>query len=375
MTDIVSAARELARAVDGVDWDAAQVEAAVAGLQTAAASEAGDAALDDALEVLVERLARARVDDCDGVAHLALSAGALAERGASARRLGTALVPHLVPVLRSARRYADRCLRELPADEDDDADGDEGYDAAGRDDVLVVVDDRSVTREVFRSGLEEDRPGACALFHLERWVLPSVSALTRDRELLAGAVADGDLVAAVGAMVDSDAHWLDVLLGVELDQVWLVLCPSQGRGFRVTVDGVVDNFTLHALLADALGRCGIPTGSNPAGLVDFVRGVSDSRPRDHVEGSFNLYDYRAAGSDVTQPMGVPQPFWVWGEGRPHDVPFFDGTRTLVVGPPGYARSWSADRTFWALPAEVRVTEELTADEVQRLLHDASHAAT
>jgi hypothetical protein len=371
MTDIVTAARELARVVDGVDWDLARVRAVQDTLY--AALDAGDGDMEEAFAVLLDRLSRSRVDDGDGVAHVVITLGALVEAGASARRLGGVLLPKLVPVLHAARRYADRCLGQLPPLDDSEQDEEDLGETMA--DTALHVDDRPIPRDLFRAGMADDRPGATSLYWLSQWVRPTVAALTRDRALLQRATADRELAAAARAAADAGAHWLDVLLGVELEQTWLVLCPLAGRGFRVEVDGIADNFTLHVLLADALGRFGIPTEDNPPELFDFLRGIVDDCPRNHIIGSFNLYDFRAATSDVAEPSKVAQEYWVWGEGNPRDVPRFEGIRTLVVGPPWARRIIGSDRTFWSLPTDVKVIDELTSEETQTILARAAAGPT
>jgi hypothetical protein len=365
MVEVVWAARELAQAVDGVDWDAAWVESAVRQLN-GAKRQADTAGLDAALQVLLDRLIRSRLDDADGVAHVAISAGSLVESGASARALGEVLLAKIPDVLRGARRYADRCLRQLPA-LDPDTYEDET-------DALAVVDDRVIPRDIFRAHLAEDRPGGCALVYLREWVLPTVAALTRDRELLRRAIADRELAVLAGAVANSEARRLDVLLGVQLEQVWTVLCPVQQRGFQVMLDGVVDNYTLHLLLAEALMPLGIPATANPADVVAYARGESDSRSTNHVKGSWNMYDYRAASLDLTDPTAAPLSMWVWGEGRPRDVPTLDGVRTLLIGPQRPSRTWNSPRTFHALPSSIQVIEELEPARVKSLLTRACKTA-
>jgi hypothetical protein len=339
-------ARELARAVDGVDWDAYEVQRAVEGLHAHLPPVAGADERDRALGVLVDRLARWRPEHADGTAHVAMGAGVLVEAGASPRRLGEVLLSALPDVLRGARRYADRCLSAPSAPSED------------VDDVLVAVDGHAIRRDTYRAHLAADRPGACCLVDLRTWVLPAVAALTRDRELLERAVRDADLTAAAAALRDSPAHWLDLLLGVRLDEAWLVLCPLERRGFRVRLDGVADNRTLHLLLAEELVPRGVPGTRNPPDVVAFCRGGAPWPETSAVLGSWNLYDYRAAPYDLAVPAAVPTATWVWGEGRPTDVPELDGMRTLLVGPQQPWRSWRVGRPFAALGSAVTVEAEL-----------------
>jgi hypothetical protein len=369
------AARELARAVDGVDWDAYRVERAVDALHAYLPPVGGADERDRALGVLVDRLARWRPEDADGTAHAALGAGVLVEAGAPPRRLGEVLLAALPGVLRAARRYADRCLAEPSAPSaGPEAAGAGGAAGDGDDDVLVAVAGHAIRRDTFRAHLAGDRPGACCLVDLRTWVLPAVAALTRDRELLLRATRDADLTAAAAALRDSPAHWLDLLLGVRLDEAWLVLCPVEGRAFRVRLDGVADNRTLQLLLAEELVPLGVPGTVNPPDVVAFCRGGAPWPETSTVLGSWNLYDYRAAPYDLAVPASVPTTAWVWGEGRPTDVPELDGVRTLLVGPQQPWRSWRVGRPFAALGSDVTVEAELGPVETANALGRARAAA-
>ncbi len=357
---ITAYAEEFALAVNGIDWDASRVQQAWNAM-TEAAQDAETADLNAALDVLCRRIEAWDILDSDGTAMAALRAGALVESGGSARRLAIALLAKLPGVLAGARRYADLCLG-------DPATRSAAESECEDEDILTEVDRVAISREVFRSRLTTDRPDACCLSYLRNWVMPTVAALTRDREMLKAARQDQNLVQAAWAMRDSDAHWLNVLLQCEIEATWLVLCPTAGRGFWVGVDGVADNFTLHALLAGALTQHGIPdSDANSPELLAYLRGESDVCPTNHVNGAWNLYDHRAASMDLTRASEVDQSAWVWGEGRPWDVPMIDGIRTLLVGPQSYQRSWNPRRTFEALPANVWVMRELPATEVQSRL--------
>jgi hypothetical protein len=348
-------AADLTRAVDGIDWDASRVEVCCQRLVRESRLATPSEIL-DALDLLVDRLARATVDDADGVAHVAISAGTLVERGGPARRLGETLLGLAPAVLIAARRYADRCLAAMGPDSDDDAEGAE-------EDAVAYVDDRAIPRAIFRAGLDQDRPGAAALACLRQWTLPTVASLTRDRDLLHRAVSDARFSAAAEGLRRSEASWLHVLTGVQLEAPWMVLFPMLERGFRIVVDGVVSNFDLHALLADLLMPRGIPGTSNPPDVIAVIRGESSECRRNYVAGSWNLYSYRAAAYDLSEARHVPHAHWVWGEGQPRDVPELDGVRTLLVGPSALERSWNAGRTFAALRAQVEVREELSPNAV------------
>jgi hypothetical protein len=70
----------LCRDVNGIDWNAEAVQTDLNAMLAAnrRASQAQRAA---AFEILLARLRAARVEDADGVAHVAISAGTLVESG------------------------------------------------------------------------------------------------------------------------------------------------------------------------------------------------------------------------------------------------------------------------------------------------------
>lgn len=352
-------AAELTRAVDGRDWDANRVDRLCRQLVRESRSAARDS-LSAALDLLLERLARARLEDADGVAHVAMSSGTLVERGAPPRRLGELLLDRLPDVLAAARRCADACLAALGPDTDEDVDRSE-------EDAVAYVDDRAIPSAVFRDQVEADRPGAAALAGLRQWTLPAVAALTRDRELLARAARDAAFCRAAGSLRRSEASWLHLLCGVQLEAPWLILFPLVERGFRVVVDGVTTNFDLHALLADALVPRGLPGKTNPPDVIAVIKGETSECRRSFVSGSWNFYTHAAAAHDLREPRRVPHETWVRGEAQPRDVPEVDGVRTLLVGPSAFERTWNAGRTFAALRTSVTVGEELSTEAVRELL--------
>lgn len=408
--ELDAAIRDLTEAVSGVDWDAERVQENVQTI-LGEVEDASTDELDAALACLVDRIRAHEVADGDGTAHVAITAGTLVENGADAAPLARVLLEKIPEVLRAARRYADLCLADprTPAAGEDDESLDEDEDSIDDDEVLADdldegeedwseeeaedwteedwseddedsdeleeggegeithVDQRPILREVFRDHLAEDRGGAAALAYLGSWTLPAIAAWTRDRDCLWRASQNEELVGLAERMFDSEAHWLRHLLGAQLDARWLVLCPLESRGFEVAVDGVVSNFDLHALLAAALIPLGIPGESNPPEITDYLSGRGPAPQQNHVVGSWNLYDHRAAGHDLRDGSRVPQKYWVWGEGIPNDVPTSDGRRILVVGPAAYVRTWGVGRTFSDLDARVEVLGELDADSYRRTL--------
>ena len=136
-----------------------------------------------------------------------------------------------------------------------------------------------------------------------------------------------------------------------LDEEILVLHPETGRGWKVRVRGVSDNFQLHTLLADAL--IGDPEKGFLPGRRPDPRIVAAARDRPVdpaatlAEGAFNLMNWQALRPDRTLPAGQDgSAHWIWNEGVPADIEGFEGRawccwvrrRTIGRGTPA-AASW------------------------------------
>lgn len=335
--------RALCVAVDGVDWDASRVQACVDALHRVGPRATPDER-EAAARLLAARIARARVEDADGVAHAAISGGCLVEWGASPRPLGEALLAKITGVLVAARRYADACIADVPERRDDDEE---------TADAICDVDGVAIPYDVFRSHVTRDRPGAAALARLREWALPTIATLTRDRALLARAIDDRALRDAAWSMGDSDAGWMKVLLATQLDSRWRLAWIDHERVFELRVDGVSSNFDLHTGVERALAQLG-------AGVPDPVRADGS------VAASIELLVW--SGIAVVKPEGgvraMPMNEIVWREGLPTDVSAWRGMRTLVATRASIQRGWRAQRPFSALLPEVRVERELPPGEAR-----------
>jgi hypothetical protein len=348
MNDLEAAARQLVKAVDGINWDAAQVGSSIDAIHRFGEHATAEQR-DFALKVLVDRLHLFSVDDGDGTAHVAITAGTLVEFGASAEPLAEVLLEKIPSVLIAARECADVCLAdprtptEIPEDD--------------QSDLLTEVDQCPILGEVFRDHLEQHRARA-ALAYLEQWTLAAVAAWTRSRADLLRAKNDPHLVELAECMAESEASWLRVLLGAQLESSWVVLCPMEERGFRVLLDGVASNQDLHVQLAAALIPRGIEGTACSDDVVAYLEGHGKTPKKKWVAGTWNLYDYRAGVLDLADGSQVPHEYWVWAEGIPNDIPQLPGEPILIIGPASVQRSWSLERTFSALPSRVKMIEEL-----------------
>jgi len=327
---------------------AASVDDAYAGAQRLLAElDGADAATRQrALGRLADVLPTASVD-CAGV--VALACGALVEHGGDPERPLDALLGRLPEVLAGAAAFADACRAQAKADDD-------AIERYG-DEVAKTMPAEAVAWGAL------DLFASAAIAVLAR--SPAARRRARARpELAKRAAAVGDL--------HGKAKFLAELLRVLDDEVLLVLHPETGRGWKVRIGGISDNFQLHTLLADALigdPEKGLLSGRRPDPRIGAA---ARDRPVDPsvtlAEGAFNLMNWQALRPDRTLPAGQDgSAHWIWNEGVPDDIEKFEGVRVVLLGPSPYHRTWDAGRRFEDMPADLKVVETLTPAAADGLL--------
>jgi hypothetical protein len=202
---------------------------------------------------------------------------------------------------------------------------------------------------------------------LSLMMLPTMAVLGRGAEFRQAARADAELVRGVEALRDHnrEADFVATTLGFTDAMELVVLHPGEGKGFRVELEAVNTNFHLFTLLQGELINGGHLSGREvDPEVLAVARGEAapDRLPSD--DARFHFYDWRGPagpGSSAHADMAN----WVWGEGRPGDIPEFEGTRVVILTPPVLgSRMW--DGNFFAnihdaLRSAARMTEVLTAE--------------
>jgi hypothetical protein len=259
-------------------------------------------------------------------ARLALLGGALVEDGADPGPLVAPVVAGTCGALARCAQFVAVWRRlagedvELP-----DPDGD----AAAVERTIGVLSGPSGLPGPEAYGLAE------SWFAADGWVRAACTLLTAE-SVRAGLLRREELTAAAAALspLRADVRCLAGLLAILDAEPVLVLHRPTGRGYEVTVDGVGDVGTLHALLAGAV-----------AGDV-------------------------SARFDLTGADGGA----LADDGRAADVPLLDGRRVVVLDAPADGRDRDLARDLSAVHASVRMDRHLPAAEAAGWLAKVAPAA-
>lgn len=270
----------------------------------------------------------------------AVLCGALIELGADPAPLTPVLRLRLAEVAAQAAEFAAVWGREFPGEGLPEPDQSEFESALERLDAVIAPDAAVRLAESW--------------FGLHSWIRCATTLLQTSADARRACQADPALRAAVAALDPEreDLGWLSVLLLVLNGDQLVVLHRATGRGWRVTIGGVGDNFQLHVLLAATL------SGPAADGMLDGLEvdpawtAVATDAPYEafggHVQGWFNLVD--AYGG------------WIWNEGVPADIPALDGVRVVVLDPPPYERGWDNMRRFPMMTATITLDEVMSPAE-------------
>ena len=132
------------------------------------------------------------------------------------------------------------------------------------------------------------------------------------------------------------------------DEPLLVLHRASGKGFRLRMSGIADNYQLQTLLAAALiGGRHLPGEAPSRAAVAY----STDAPLD--PGQVDKLPYTTECFNFAEPSGR----WIWSETTPSRIPVTDGVRRLVLDPPVFRHAY---RTLRFLP---RVPGSLVLEEV------------
>jgi hypothetical protein len=305
----------------------------------------------DELTAAVGELAPVLAHKPEGVfAQLTLIAGAYVEWGGSAVALAANAPTCTLMTMRLRMRFSELWPvvgggRAEPSQEQ----------APAMNELLGLFRAAAGGRGLGRSGREPDEI-AVSWFDAPHWVNLMITALgSREFRAAADLLPEiGEAAARLGDAVPR-AHWLTGLVRVLDDEPVIVLDHASGRGFRLTMSGIGDNFQLHTLLADRLigdPARGLLSGERPA--PTWVAAATAGPPQgpldDPIERRFRLFDGTGA--------------YVYPEGCPADIPVVDGVRVIVLHPPRGRYRWAGGRTYQHMVPALALDAVMTPDEVR-----------
>jgi len=303
----------------------------------------------DEVTAAVGELAQVLACHPEGVfARLALAAGAFVEWGGSPLALAASAPACTLATMRSRARFSEL----WPV-----AGG--GRPEPGPDQAPAMAELTGLFRAAAgQLGLPERETISIAIswFDVGHWVNLMITALGR-REFrdAAGLLPQiSDAAMQLGESVPW-AQWLPGLAQVLDDEPVVVIDHATGRGFRLTMSGVGDNFQLHTLLADRL--TGDPARGLLAGQQPAPAGVAAAPPAPPQRPAGGLNPRRVRLFDAAGT-------YIYPEGRPAGIPLVEGARVIVLHPPRGNYSWTCGRTYKHMVPDFTLDHIMTPDEAQ-----------
>lgn len=290
---------------------------------------------------------------------LCLALGALVEGGASPELAWPSIVRDLRTMLDGATAFAAAVVKRAKEP---------------RVDVAI----ESVGSEVARKKPRE----ADAWNTLPSRCLAAVACLTRSKKLRSNARKDVALQEAAWPLSDAISEVGSLLQALRLvdDETLLVLAPDAGRGWRVAIDAMPSNADLYVLLGDAL--VGDPKKGRLAGrrpdpdaVAALRRGIMPKRVSS-VTLPFHLVAWTAIEPSGSLPPSSASEtdHILWPEGIPGDIPKFGNEHVVVLQRTSSPKPTPIAPSFEGLKPDLRVTAELSFDDVERTMKKLGKAS-
>ena len=360
VSPVDGALSELARLARADNSTSAAFEDAIRAVWRAASRVPPEMA-NDAMRTMLPLLS---VPSVPRAGFVALCCGGLVERGADPEIALAVVIERLRGVLPEAVAFAEAALQLSRTEQ-----------IPGTDvDLTAMV-------EEFGSHVARAQPPlAWAWTATDLFGRAAIAMLSRSKAGREAARHDAELANGLARLagVLPLANWLAQILAVLDDEEILVLHPGLGRGYRVRISGLADNFQLHTLLAGALlgdpAQGWLPGQAPLPQVLAAARGETVDGESPVARGVFNLVGWRGLNAEGQLPAGGEQALWIWGEGAPSEIEPFEGLRVVLLGETPYARSWPAEARFPGLAAEVAVLEKLDAATVGNWLRRLAAAA-
>ena len=300
-------------------------------------------------QVLIDQLAPAiRQADIPCTGLVAQACAALAEEGADPVAAIPFIAERLEVFLPTYLSFIEACWeahKANPAELGKDATEDEVVEAYGMQAEQKMSD---VFDQIFPA-LRELGPATVILLARS----PAGRSQIRSRSHLRGLIAR--LAASHGSL-----ETIEIMLLMPESEELLVLRPGMKRGYRVRISGILDNFQLHTLLADAL--IGNPAegwlpGSKPdPRVVTVAKGGLPPKDLPVAYGAFKLVNWEGLKPGFS--VSDDPEYIIWNEGTIKDIHTLEDQRVVLLAPPPYTNTWTVNNKIPGLAASLDVLEIL-----------------
>ncbi|MBD8387498.1 hypothetical protein [Dysgonomonas sp. BGC7] len=289
--------------------------------------------------------------------------GYLVERGFPDNAILDDLINLYIRLLDTSKPFYDMFFSQIRTIDETDEDRDNKIDQIFAD---LINDKETISTEVYN-----------AVTSLDKFYAAAISLFSINKENFYEAKEKlGERVAYVGRF-NQGCYWIDTLFSVLFDEQIIVIDIDKEIGFAGKINGISDNYQLQHLLMS------IPLLNDGKSLISeedlsIINGTGDQTSERSIESRWNMYNLELCSLPdwESQVKGKEKPSlsqdiqstWIWSEGKPDDISFYDGYRIILLGKAPYSRSSKVQRTFRNLKAEIEVTRVLSAAEIDKWLN-------
>jgi hypothetical protein len=226
---------------------------------------------------------------------------------------------------------------------------------------------------------ESDPDAAKALAGLSYLLLCTMTVICRRMEARQVLRANAEIAAGIEALRahNREADFVSQVLGYTDGVELLVLVPETRQGFRFALEAINNNFHLFTMVQAALTLGGHLPGEPPEPEMYGIATGEGPQPSTRVDfARWHFYSWEGLQPDE-QFATTDFRTWIPGDAKPADIPEFEGTRILVIGPAFLGgRSWSSNEFACihdALRSRADIAEVLPREQVEMWIEKIRNA--
>lgn len=286
-----------------------------------------------------------------------LVCGALVEGGFSAEYIVDDYIVFFKSLIDKCMPFIEFCESKIPSYSNADEEGEE------EESIWDIIEQ---IKEDYHEQYQDD---IRALEGLEAYYLCGVAIFSSDENMFKKGYQA--LAHSVGYTYYAEAfHYLSTLFSVLFHEPFVAIDLNTHQGIQGTFSGIADNFQFQTLL---MGQKMLNNSVEISPeMLAVAEGHGEQITTETIIGKWDMcnWEYWKHKTHISENDKMPlSQYWIWNEGKPSDIPIFNNHRVILLDTPSYKRSFSLQRCFNILKAQIHVAKVLGPNEIQTWLDE------